>query len=140
MLPVDLVVTQTFSAHAPCTLVGVDAVPATAMALDIGPDSLIDYAAALKTCRTLVWNGPLGAFETAPFDNATVFLARVAARLSADGQLKSVAGGGDTLSALAYAGVAEQFSYRSTAGGAFLEWLEGKALPGVEALRRVIAA
>jgi phosphoglycerate kinase len=136
LLPDDLVVTQAFSAHAPSRIVAASAVPEDAMALDIGPDSLMRYADVLKGCRTLVWNGPLGAFETAPFDNATVFLARVVTRLTADGTMKSVAGGGDTVSALSYAGVAQQFSYLSTAGGAFLEWLEGKALPGVEALQK----
>jgi phosphoglycerate kinase len=136
LLPIDLVVTRKFSAHAPSMIVAANAVPEDAMALDIGPDSLMHYAQELKQCCTLVWNGPLGAFETAPFDNATVFLARVVARLTADGSMKSVAGGGDTLSALTYGGVGGQFSYLSTAGGAFLEWLEGKALPGVEALQR----
>lgn len=139
LLPEDLVVATRFSAHAPCVITPVNAVPAGGMALDIGPSSLVNYAEALKECRTLVWNGPLGAFETAPFDNATVFLARVVARLTADGVMKSVAGGGDTVSALSYAGVAGQFSYLSTAGGAFLEWLEGKELPGVEALQRKAA-
>ena len=139
LLPEDLVVTTAFAAHAPCVITPVGAVPAEGMALDIGPASLMRCAEVLKECRTLVWNGPLGAFETAPFDNATVFLARVVARLTADGVMKSVAGGGDTVSALSYAGVASQFSYLSTAGGAFLEWLEGKVLPGVEALQQKAA-
>ena len=90
----------------------------------------------LKTCRTLVWNGPMGAFETEPFDAATVALARIAAALSKEGTLISVAGGGDTVAALNHAGVAEDFSYISTAGGAFLEWMEGKELPGVAALAK----
>ncbi len=139
LLPKDLVVARRFSAHAPAQMVAAEAVPDDAMALDVGPESLMHYAEELRHCRTLVWNGPLGAFETTPFDNATVFLARVVARLTAQGQMKSVAGGGDTVSALVHASMAGQFSYLSTAGGAFLEWLEGKALPGVEALQRKAA-
>jgi phosphoglycerate kinase len=106
------------------------------MILDIGPAAVEALADALKTCRTLVWNGPLGAFETPPFDTATMSLARIAAALTRDGSLISVAGGGDTVAALNQAGVADQFSFVSTAGGAFLEWMEGRALPGVAALQR----
>ena len=104
------------------------------MILDVGPQAVEALADVLKTCRTLVWNGPLGAFETQPFDHATVALARSAAALTAEGALISVAGGGDTVAALNHAGVADDFSYISTAGGAFLEWMEGKELPGVKAL------
>jgi phosphoglycerate kinase len=104
------------------------------MILDLGPQAAEALADVLKTCRTLVWNGPLGAFETAPFDAATVALARSAAALTREGALTSVAGGGDTVAALNHAGVAGDFTYISTAGGAFLEWMEGKELPGVKAL------
>jgi phosphoglycerate kinase len=104
------------------------------MILDVGPLAVEALGDVLKTCRTLVWNGPMGAFEIEPFDNATVSLARTAAALTQDGSLTSVAGGGDTVAALNHADVAEDFTYISTAGGAFLEWMEGKALPGVAAL------
>ena len=104
------------------------------MILDIGPAAAEALADVLKTCRTLVWNGPLGAFETPPFDAATVALARTAAALTKEGSLVSVAGGGDTVAALNHAGVAKDFTYVSTAGGAFLEWMEGRTLPGVAAL------
>ena len=104
------------------------------MILDIGPAAIEALADVLKTCRTLVWNGPLGAFETPPFDRATVQLARTAAALTQSGELVSVAGGGDTVAALNHAGVAADFTFVSTAGGAFLEWMEGKQLPGVKAL------
>jgi phosphoglycerate kinase len=104
------------------------------MILDLGPQAVEALADVLKTCRTLVWNGPLGAFETEPFDMATVSQVRNAAGLTLEGSLISVAGGGDTVAALAQAGVAEDFSYVSTAGGAFLEWMEGRVLPGVAAL------
>jgi phosphoglycerate kinase len=106
------------------------------MILDVGPSAVEALGDVLKTCRTLVWNGPMGAFETEPFDAATVALARIAAALSKEGTLISVAGGGDTVAALNHAGVAEDFSYISTAGGAFLEWMEGKELPGVAALAK----
>ena len=105
------------------------------MILDVGPPAVEALADVLKTCRTLVWNGPLGAFEIEPFDAATVALARTAAALTKEGSLVSVAGGGDTVAALNHAGVAEDFTYISTAGGAFLEWMEGKELPGVKALQ-----
>ncbi|HEV7439842.1 MAG TPA: phosphoglycerate kinase [Methylobacterium sp.] len=135
ILPVDAVVASAFKAHAPHETVGVDAVPETGMILDAGPRSVAEIDAAIDEAATLVWNGPLGAFELAPFDAATVAAARHAAARTTAGQLVSVAGGGDTVAALNHAGVGETFSYVSTAGGAFLEWLEGKALPGVEALR-----
>lgn len=135
-LPYDVVVATEFAAN-PASLrtVNVHEVAADEMILDIGPQAVEALGDVLKTCRTLVWNGPLGAFETEPFDAATVALARIAAALTQDGSLISVAGGGDTVAALNHAGVADQFSYVSTAGGAFLEWMEGKPLPGVEALR-----
>jgi phosphoglycerate kinase len=104
------------------------------MILDVGPAAVEALADVLKNCRTLVWNGPLGAFEIEPFDAATVSLARTVAALTREGSLVSVAGGGDTVAALAHAGVTEDFTFVSTAGGAFLEWMEGKPLPGVDAL------
>lgn len=134
-LPYDVVVATEFRANPPVRTVNVHEVRADEMILDIGPAAVEALADVLKTCRTLVWNGPLGAFETPPFDAATVALARTAAALTEAGQLVSVAGGGDTVAALNQAGVAGSFSYVSTAGGAFLEWMEGKVLPGVEALR-----
>jgi phosphoglycerate kinase len=134
VLPVDAVVAREFKANADNETVSIDAVPADAMILDVGPASIETVKAAIDKARTLVWNGPLGAFEIAPFDTATVAAARHAAARSKDGLLTSVAGGGDTVAALNHAGAAEGFSYVSTAGGAFLEWLEGKELPGVTAL------
>jgi phosphoglycerate kinase len=109
-------------------------VQADEMILDIGPAAVEALADVLKTCRTLVWNGPLGAFEVPPFDAATVALAKTAAALTKEGSLVSVAGGGDTVAALNHAGVVGDFTFVSTAGGAFLEWMEGRALPGVAAL------
>ena len=135
-LPYDVVVAKEFKANTPSRTVNVHDVAADDMILDIGESAVEMLADALKTCRTLVWNGPLGAFETPPFDRATVALARTAAALTTSGQLLSVAGGGDTVAALNHAGVAGQFSYVSAAGGAFLEWMEGKPLPGVEALSK----
>jgi phosphoglycerate kinase len=134
-LPYDVVVAKEFAAN-PASLrtCNVHEVAADEMILDIGPQATEALADVLKTCKTLVWNGPLGAFETPPFDTATVALARSAAALTSEGALVSVAGGGDTVAALNHAGVADQFSYVSTAGGAFLEWMEGKELPGVKAL------
>ncbi len=134
-LPYDVVVAKEFAAN-PSSLrtCNVHEVAADEMILDIGPQATEALADVLKTCKTLVWNGPLGAFETPPFDTATVALARSAAALTSEGALVSVAGGGDTVAALNHAGVAAQFSYVSTAGGAFLEWMEGKELPGVKAL------
>jgi phosphoglycerate kinase len=135
VLPTDAVVAKEFRAHAPSRVVSVDHVGDDEMILDAGPRSVAEVEAVLTTIKTLVWNGPFGAFELEPFDAATNAVARFAARLTTEGKLLSVAGGGDTVSALNHAGVAEQFTYVSTAGGAFLEWLEGKVLPGVEALR-----
>ena len=134
-LPYDVVVAKEFAAN-PASLrtCNVHEVAADEMILDVGPQAVEALGDVLKTCRTLVWNGPLGAFETEPFDAATVALAKTAAALTAEGSLVSVAGGGDTVSALNHAGVAQDFSYISTAGGAFLEWMEGKELPGVAAL------
>lgn len=136
LLPDDVIVASSFSRHAPCRVVPVGAIPRDCMALDLGPQTMIKLAQHIAQCKTLVWNGPVGAFETIPFDSTTVQLARVVAQLTASGSMKSVAGGGDTLAALTHAGLKEEFSYLSTAGGAFLEWLEGKALPGVEALKK----
>ena len=135
VLPVDAVVAQKFEANAPSRVVSVDAVGAADMILDIGPKSAEQVVSTLSRCKTLVWNGPFGAFEMEPFDLGTIKVAEAAAELTAAGKLVSVAGGGDTVAALNQAGAADRFSYVSTAGGAFLEWLEGKALPGVEVLR-----
>ena len=135
ILPDDVVVAREFKAGAASKVVSAERVPADQMILDIGPVAASRLGTILADCRTLVWNGPLGAFETAPFDAGTVMVARTAAALTASGRLLSVAGGGDTVAALRHAGVAEEFSYVSTAGGAFLEWLEGKELPGVAALK-----
>ncbi len=134
-LPVDAVVAREFKEGAASEVVAVDAMPGDAMMLDVGPATVDDLTARLKDCRTLVWNGPLGAFEIKPFDNGTNGLAQAAAELTKAGTLTSVAGGGDTVAALANAGVGDAFSYVSAAGGAFLEWLEGKDLPGVAVLR-----
>jgi len=133
-LPYDVVVAKEFRADPPTRTVNVHEVAADEMILDVGPAAVEALGDALKTCRTLVWNGPLGAFEISPFDAATVALAQTAAALTQSGSLVSVAGGGDTVAALNHAGVAERFSFVSTAGGAFLEWMEGKELPGVAAL------
>ena len=135
LLPVDANVAKELKAQAPARFVDVDHVGDDEMILDIGPKSILAVEDALKSAKTLVWNGPFGAFETPPFDAATMQIAKTAAFLTIDNKLKSVAGGGDTVAALNAAGVADQFTYVSTAGGAFLEWMEGKALPGVEALR-----
>jgi len=134
VLPVDGVVAREFKAGAPSETVAVDRVPPDAMILDIGPRTVQAIAERLGQCKTLVWNGPVGAFETAPFDAGTTALAKRVAALTREGKLLSVAGGGDTVAALAHAGVADELSYVSTAGGAFLEWLEGRTLPGVAAL------
>ena len=133
-LPYDVVVAKEFKPNPPTRTVNVHEVAADEMILDVGPAAVEALGDALKTCSTLVWNGPLGAFETPPFDTATVALARTAAALTESGSLVSVAGGGDTVAALNHAGVADKFTFVSTAGGAFLEWMEGKALPGVKAL------
>jgi phosphoglycerate kinase len=136
LLPVDVVVASEFKADAPSKVVAADACPDDQMILDVGPKSVAIYAKQVAKCATLVWNGPLGAFEIKPFDNGTVTLARAVAEQTGADKLLSVAGGGDTVAALAAAGVEEKFSYVSTAGGAFLEWMEGKTLPGVAALIR----
>lgn len=135
-LPYDVVVAKEFRANPPVRTVNVHEVAEDEMILDVGPAAVEALADVLKTCRTLVWNGPMGAFEIAPFDMATVALARTAAALTKEGSLVSVAGGGDTVAALAHAGVTDDFSFISTAGGAFLEWMEGKELPGVKALQK----
>ncbi|QXM24351.1 phosphoglycerate kinase [Elioraea tepida] len=136
LLPEDVVVARELRAGVETQIVPVTSIPAEAMALDLGPLSTAALLARLGEARSLVWNGPLGAFETPPFDAATVRVAKGAAGLTRAGTLLSVAGGGDTVAALRHAGVLEDFSYVSTAGGAFLEWLEGKTLPGVAALER----
>lgn len=134
ILPEDAVVAAAFAAGVPCETLAIETVPAKAMILDIGPATVARIRAALEASRTLVWNGPLGAFEKPPFDEGTNAVARAAASLTRRGALLSVAGGGDTMAALAHAGVVADFSYVSSAGGAFLEWLEGRTLPGVAAL------
>ena len=136
-LPYDVVTSREFRANPPVRTVNVHEVAAEEMILDVGPAAVEALADVLKNCRTLVWNGPLGAFEIEPFDAATVSLARTAAALTREGSLVSVAGGGDTVAALAHAGVTQDFTFVSTAGGAFLEWMEGKPLPGVDALNIV---
>jgi phosphoglycerate kinase len=135
VLPVDTVVAKEFKAHAPSRVAGLDDCSADEMILDIGPRSVVEAERLLGAVKTLVWNGPFGAFEMEPFNAGTNAVAKLAANLTDDGKLLTVAGGGDTVAALNQAGVAEHFTYISTAGGAFLEWLEGKVLPGVEALR-----
>ena len=134
LLPTDAVVSKEFKAGAASRVVALDKIEADDMMLDVGPASIAAVNAAFDSAKTLVWNGPLGAFEITPFDKATVATARQAAMLTKAGKLVTVAGGGDTVSALNHAGVADDFTYISTAGGAFLEWLEGKDLPGVAAL------
>jgi phosphoglycerate kinase len=139
VLPVDAAVAKEFKANAPHRIVPVDKVPADSMILDIGPVTVEQLTKLFADCRTVVWNGPVGAFELEPFDQGTNAVAQAVAKLTTQGKLLSVAGGGDTVAALAHAGVLEQFSYVSTAGGAFLEWLEGKELPGVTALEKAAA-
>jgi phosphoglycerate kinase len=136
VLPLDAVVARKFEAHAPSKVVDVDHVGADDMILDIGPRSVEHVVSALAQAKTLVWNGPFGAFEKEPFDNGTIEVAETVAELTQTRKLSSVAGGGDTVAALNAAGVTDRFTYVSTAGGAFLEWLEGKKLPGVEILRK----
>jgi phosphoglycerate kinase len=136
LLPVDGRIAREFKAGAASAVVDIAQTPPDAMILDVGPKSVARLVRVLDDCRTLLWNGPLGAFEIAPFGDGTFELARAAARLTQSGRLVSVAGGGDTVAALNAAGVTEQFTYVSTAGGAFLEWLEGKELPGIAALAR----
>ena len=136
VLPPDATVAAEFAEGAPSETVSVSAVPGDKMILDVGPDAIADLKKRLTGLKTIMWNGPLGAFEIAPFDIGTNAVAQEAARLTGEGKLKSVAGGGDTVAALQKAGVADEFSYVSTAGGAFLEWLEGKSLPGLAVLRK----
>jgi phosphoglycerate kinase len=136
VLPVDVVVAEKFEANAASRVVDVDKVGEGEMILDIGPRSIEYAVSVLARSKTLVWNGPFGAFEMEPFDNGTIAVAEAAAELTGNRELVTVAGGGDTVAALNAAGVADRFTYVSTAGGAFLEWLEGKALPGVEVLRQ----
>jgi phosphoglycerate kinase len=136
LLPVDAVVAEKFEANAPSRVVDVDHIGDADMMLDIGPKSVEQVVSVLARAKTLVWNGPFGAFEMEPFDNGTVEVAEAAAELTQAGKLVTVAGGGDTVAALNVAGVVDRLTYVSTAGGAFLEWLEGKPLPGVEVLRR----
>jgi phosphoglycerate kinase len=138
ILPVDAVVAFHFAAHAPSHAYGLDAIPPDGMILDVGPLSVERIRAAIDDAATLVWNGPLGAFELPPFDHGTVVTARHAAARTKAGKLISVAGGGDTVAALNQAGAASDFTYVSTAGGAFLEWMEGKPLPGVEVLKGLV--
>jgi phosphoglycerate kinase len=135
VLPVDAAVAQKLAVHAPSRVVPVDEVGLTDMILDIGPRTIEHVISVLARSKTLVWNGPFGAFEYEPFDNGTIEVAEAAAELTAAGKLVSIAGGGDTMAALNAAGVTARFTYASTAGGAFLEWLEGKALPGIEVLK-----
>ena len=135
VLPVDVVVAQKFEANAPSHAVDIDKVGASDMILDIGPRSIEQAVSVLARAKTLVWNGPFGTFEMEPFDNGTIEVAEAAAELTTAGKLVTVAGGGDTVAALNAAGVTDRLTYVSTAGGAFLEWLEGKVLPGVEVLR-----
>lgn len=135
MLPVDALVAREFKAHPGHRVVSVGEVESDEMILDAGPLSVAEVVLKLETVKTLVWNGPFGAFELPPFDTATVTVAKAAAKRVQAGQLVAVAGGGDTVAAMNHAGVADELTYVSTAGGAFLEWMEGKALPGVEALR-----
>jgi len=135
ILPIDAIVAFQFAANSPSHAYGCDAIPSDGMILDVGPQSIVRIRAAIDDAATLVWNGPLGAFEMTPFDRGTVLAARHAAERTKAKKLISVAGGGDTVAALNQAGVAGDFSYVSTAGGAFLEWMEGKPLPGVEVLR-----
>jgi phosphoglycerate kinase len=135
VLPVDAVVADRLASGVPTAIVPAREVPADQMILDVGPRSVAEIATVLADCRTLVWNGPLGAFEHTPFDAGTTAVAQDVARLVAAGSLDAIAGGGDTVAALAHAGVEDKLTYVSTAGGAFLEWLEGKTLPGVAALQ-----
>jgi phosphoglycerate kinase len=135
VLPVDAVAARKFEANAPSRVVSIDDVGSDEMILDIGPRTIEHVVSVLARVKTLVWNGPFGAFEMKPFDNGTVEVAEAAAELTAAGKLVSVAGGGDTVAALNASGATERLTYVSTAGGAFLEWLEGKALPGIEVLR-----
>ncbi|MDE1896261.1 MAG: phosphoglycerate kinase [Rhodospirillales bacterium] len=135
-LPLDVVVAEKFEANAPTHVVKVDAIPADAMALDVGPATVEAFIHRLPEIKTIIWNGPLGAFETKPFDASTNTLASAIAKATQEGKVISVGGGGDTVSALKLAGVHHELTYLSSAGGAFLEWMEGKMLPGVEVLSK----
>ena len=135
LLPVDVVVAKDFKAHAENRTCATDEVADDEMILDAGVRTVAQLVAAMGNSKTLVWNGPLGAFELTPFDKATVAAAQAAGIRASDGKLIAVAGGGDTVAALNHAEAADEFSFVSTAGGAFLEWMEGKPLPGVEALK-----
>ncbi|MCC7260088.1 MAG: phosphoglycerate kinase [Alphaproteobacteria bacterium] len=134
LLPEDVVAARTLAASAPCEVMPVGKLPKDMMILDIGPRTAMHISGKLESCATVVWNGPLGAFEFSPFDTGTISLARMVASLTYQGKMKSIAGGGDTVSSLKHAGLAQSFTYMSTAGGAFLEWLEGKTLPGIASL------
>jgi phosphoglycerate kinase len=136
LLPVDVVVAETFAANVPTQVVKIDAIPASAMALDVGPATVEAFIKRLPEIKTVIWNGPLGAFETKPFDASTNTLASAIAQATKEGKVISVGGGGDTVSALKLAGVHHDLTYLSSAGGAFLEWMEGKILPGVEILSK----
>ncbi len=136
ILPVDGLAADTFAANAPHDVYAIDSIPADRMVLDIGPKSIQNIKDVLKDCKTIVWNGPLGAFEIEPFDTATVQIAKYVANETKAGRFASIAGGGDTVAALEHAGIVADLTYVSTAGGAFLEWLEGKTLPGVAALKQ----
>ncbi len=136
ILPKDVVITENFAAHSPNRIVPISEIHEDTMALDIGMETVDEMRAALRECKSIIWNGPMGAFEMSPFDMGTVALAREASIQTAKQQLHSVAGGGDTVAALAHSGLFDSFTYLSTAGGAFLEWMEGKQLPGVAALSK----
>ncbi len=136
ILPVDVVAAENFAANAPHRVCALDAVKPGEMILDAGPETVNKIMDAMEASKTLIWNGPLGAFEISPFDTSTVEAAKFAAKLTKSGKLIAVAGGGDTVSALNHAGAADDFTFISTAGGAFLEWMEGKALPGVDILKK----
>ena len=140
VLPIDAVVATRLEANTRTKVVDIDAIGEEEMILDIGPRTISQVVGLLASARTLVWNGPVGAFEVPPFHTGTVSIAKVAAQLTKVGALDTIAGGGDTIAALNQAGATQDFTYVSTAGGAFLEWLEGKRLPGVEALRLSTAA
>lgn len=134
LLPVDAIVSETLQANAASAVVDVADIPPQSMIIDIGTETLLAYSEAIKHCKTMLWNGPVGAFETAPFDHGTVGVARLLAKHTKNNTIKTIAGGGDTVAAISHAGLSKEFTYLSTAGGAFLEWLEGKPLPGIQAL------
>jgi len=134
VLPEDAVVVRQISAQAECKITGIDAIPAQGIIADVGPATIERFGTEIARCKTVIWNGPVGAFEISPFDISSVNLARIIAKLTTAKKLRSIAGGGDTMAALSHAGLSQSFSYMSTAGGAFLEWLEGKTLPGVAVL------